>query len=71
MHETTAALRGFVSSRRIDRGAIIAATHGLVRLFSNDFFPASVARGAGMTALGCIAPLKNILARRMIFGARG
>ena len=71
IHETTAALRGYVSSRRIDRGATIAATHGLVRLFSNDFFPASVARGAGMTALGCIAPLKNILARRMIFGARG
>ena len=71
IHETTAALRGFASSRRIDRGATIAVTHGLVRLFSNDFFPASAVRGAGMTLVGCIAPARNFVARRMIFGARG
>ncbi len=69
--EANAALRGYRAARRIDRGAAIAATHGLVRLFSNDFFPASVARGAGMTLLGCFAPARNFVARRMIFGARG
>ena len=69
--DTTATLRRFRASRRVDRGATIAATHGLVRLFSNDFISASVARGAGMTLLGCIAPARNFVARRMIFGARG
>jgi 2-octaprenyl-6-methoxyphenol hydroxylase len=64
-------LRGYSAGRRLDRVAAIAATHGLVRLFSNDFFPANVARGAGMTLLGCVAPLKNFVARRMIFGVRG
>jgi 2-octaprenyl-6-methoxyphenol hydroxylase len=65
------ALRGYLAGRRIDRNATIAATHGLVRLFSNDFFPLSAARGAGMTLLGCMAPVRNFVARRMIFGARG
>ncbi|MEQ1773142.1 MAG: FAD-dependent monooxygenase [Burkholderiales bacterium] len=69
--ETNEHLRGYLARRRIDRNGTIAATHGLVRLFSNDFFPANVARGAGMTMLGCVAPLKNFVARRMIFGARG
>ena len=64
-------LRRYRASRRIDRGATVAITHGLVRLFSNDFFPLNIARGAGMTVLGCVAPLRNFLARRMMFGARG
>ena len=64
-------VRSYSAGRRIDRYATIAATHGLVRLFSNDFFPLSVARGAGMTVLGCVAPARDFLARRMIFGTRG
>ncbi len=64
-------LRQYRASRRIDRGATLAATHGLVRLFSNDFFPLNAMRGAGMTLLGCVAPARNFLARRMIFGVRG
>lgn len=64
-------LRQYRASRRIDRGASVATTHALVRLFSNDFMPLQVARGAGMTLLGCIAPARNFLARRMIYGARG
>ena len=69
--ESNAALRGYRAARRIDRRATIAATHGLVRLFSNDFFAASAARGVGMTLLGCIAPARNVVARRMIFGVHG
>ena len=64
-------LRHYRARRRVDRGASVAATHGLVRLFSNDFMPLHAARGVGMTLLGCIAPARNFLARRMIFGARG
>ena len=63
--------RSYRANRRFDRTATVAATHGLVRLFSNDFFPAHVLRGAGMTLLGSLAPVRDLLARRMIFGARG
>jgi 2-octaprenyl-6-methoxyphenol hydroxylase len=65
------ATRSYRARRRLDRNATVTATHGLVRLFSNDFFPATVLRGAGMTLLGSIAPARDLLARRMIFGARG
>jgi len=63
-----AALR---ARRRMDRHAGIAATHGLVQLFSNDFFPLRAARGLGMTLAGCVPPLRDYFARRMIFGMRG
>ena len=64
-------VRSYVARRRFDRNATVAATHGLVRLFSNDFFPLNALRGAAMTALGCITPARDFLARRMIFGVRG
>ncbi len=64
-------LHRYGAGRRIDRYATIAATHGLVQLFSNDYFPLRAARGAGMALLGALAPARNFLARRMIFGARG
>ena len=65
------ALRYFRAARRMDRSATLAATHGLVHLFSNDFLPLHAARSVGMTLLGSIEPLRNFVARRMIFGARG
>ena len=67
-HDT---VRRYDASRRLDRSATVAATHGFVRLFTNDFFPLRAMRGAGMTLLGSIAPARDFLARRMIFGARG
>ncbi|HTD90786.1 MAG TPA: FAD-dependent monooxygenase, partial [Burkholderiales bacterium] len=67
-HETMCRFR---ASRRVDRYATVGVTHGLVRLFSNDFFPLAVMRGVGMTLLGSVAPVRDFLARRMIFGARG
>ena len=70
-HENHEALRHYRAARRLDRSATIVVTHGLVHLFSNDFLPLHAARGAGMTLLGSIAPLRNFVARRMIFGARG
>jgi 2-octaprenyl-6-methoxyphenol hydroxylase len=68
-HPETA--RAYNAARRIERTAMIAATHGMVRLFSNDFFPVRATRGLAMTVLGCVAPARNFFARRMIFGARG
>ena len=71
-HDTTRDVtRSYRARRRFDRTATVAATHGLVRLFSNDFFPLNALRGAGMTLLGSLAPARDLLARRMIFGTRG
>ncbi len=64
-------VRRYEASRRLDRSAAVATTHGFVRLFTNDFLPLRALRGAGLTLLGSIAPARDYLARRMIFGARG
>ncbi len=64
-------LRGYHARRNMDRGGGIGITHALVRIFSNDLPPLRIARGAGLTLLGCLPPLKNFLIRRMTFGIRG
>lgn len=64
-------LKGYHARRNVDRGGGIGITHTLVQLFSNDLPPLRVARGLGLTLLGCLPPLKNFLVRRMTFGARG
>lgn len=64
-------LQGYLARRNMDRGGGIGITHTLVQLFSNDLLPLRIARGAGLTLLGCVPPLKNFLVRRMTFGARG
>lgn len=64
-------LQAYHKRRNVDRGGGIGITHTLVQLFSNDLPPLRVARGLGLTLLGCVPPLKNFLVRRMTFGARG
>ena len=64
-------LAAYEARRRLDRGAGIGFTHALVQLFSNDLLPLRMARGTGLALLGCMPPLKNLLIRRMTFGARG
>lgn len=66
-----AGLQAYQRRRSVDRGGGIGFTHGLVRLFSNDLPPLRFARGMGLALLGSVPPLKNFLARRMTFGARG
>lgn len=66
-----AMLRAYQARRRLDRGGGIWFTHSLVRLFSNDIAPVRAVRGAGLTLLGCVPPLKDFVVRRMTFGARG
>jgi 2-octaprenyl-6-methoxyphenol hydroxylase len=57
--------------RRIDRAGGIAFTDALIRIFSNDFLPLGIARGAGLTLLDCLPAAKNFVVRRMVFGTRG
>lgn len=57
--------------RRLDRHGAMAFTDTLVRVFSNDNPLLKHARGAGLTALDLLPPLRSFVARRMMFGARG
>lgn len=64
-------LSRYRAARRIDRGATMGITHGLVHLFANDYAGLAALRGAGMTLLGSVPPLRDFFARRMVFGVRG
>jgi len=66
-----ALLRAYAARRRIDRFGGIGFTHGLVKMFSNDWPPLAIARGIGLTLLDNFPPAKDFVVRRMIFGARG
>lgn len=68
---SAAMLAGYQSRRSLDRTAVIRFTDGLVRLFSNDLPVLNAARGLSLSALDCLPPAKQFLARRMMFGAHG
>ncbi len=63
-------LAAYARSRGLDRLGAIRFTDTLVRVFSNDLAPLRHARGAALLALDLLPPLRNFLARRMMFGAR-
>ena len=65
-----ATLAAYRDSRRLDRCGAIGFTDTLVRVFSNDFAPLRHLRGAGLFALDMLPPLRDFVARRMMFGAR-
>jgi 2-octaprenyl-6-methoxyphenol hydroxylase len=68
---SAAMLRQYARGRRVDVLGGVGFTDFLVRVFSNDIAPVRHARGLGLLALEMCPPLKNFVARRMIFGARG
>ncbi len=49
--------------RRFDNLALLAATDGLNRLFSNDLPPLRLVRGLGLAAVNRLAPLKRLFMR--------
>lgn len=63
-------LDAYSRKRTLDRYATIHLTDGLVRLFSNSIFPLPHLRGTGLFALDVFPPLRDFLAKRMMFGAR-
>jgi 2-octaprenyl-6-methoxyphenol hydroxylase len=64
-------LNEYFSQRRCDRIATILFTDTLIRLFCKDIPLLHGVRGLGLAAFGAIPAAKNLLARRMMFGARG
>jgi 2-octaprenyl-6-methoxyphenol hydroxylase len=56
--------------RRWDVGGGIAMTDILVDVFANDLPVLSQMRGLALTAMDAVSPLKNLFARKMMFGAQ-
>jgi 2-octaprenyl-6-methoxyphenol hydroxylase len=64
-------LSRYRARRRLDTGGGILFTDALVRGFSNDIAPLRHARGAALAALDLLPPLKRLVVRKMIYGAKG
>ncbi|HDR9803179.1 TPA: UbiH/UbiF/VisC/COQ6 family ubiquinone biosynthesis hydroxylase [Burkholderia cenocepacia] len=64
------ALATFNARRALDRRLTIGATDTLARLFTIDAGPLPLLRGAALTALEFVPPLKKVIARQMMFGQR-
>lgn len=67
---TPLALATFNARRALDRRMTIGATDTLARLFTVDSRPLAMLRGAALTALEFVPPLKTAIARQMMFGQR-
>ena len=67
---TSSALTRYAAQRARDRRATIALTDQYVSLFSNQFAPLRIARGAGLVLFNLVPPLRRAMARRMMFGVR-
>lgn len=67
---TPEALGAFAARHRVDRAVTIGVTDMLPRVFGIANPIAGHARGAGLAAMACFAPLKNALARHMMYGMR-
>ena len=65
-----ASLAAYARGRQADRRGSLAFTDSVVRLFSNDLPPLRFVRGLGLLALDLFPPLRHVVAKRMIWGAR-
>ena len=61
-------LADYAARRRRDRGAGIAFTHGLVRIFGNDLPLARWSRGFALALLDVVPPAKRAFTRAMLHG---
>ncbi|MCM2492077.1 UbiH/UbiF/VisC/COQ6 family ubiquinone biosynthesis hydroxylase [Burkholderia glumae] len=68
---TPLALAAFNLRRALDRRLTIGATDMLARVFTIDSRPLAALRGAALSALEFVPPLKTAIARQMMFGRRG
>lgn len=66
-----AMLQRYRDGRHGDTAGSILFTDLLVRLFSNDYAGVGLGRGLGLAALDMLPAAKRLVARKMIFGAKG
>ncbi|NIF75756.1 2-octaprenyl-6-methoxyphenyl hydroxylase, partial [Burkholderia sp. Ap-962] len=67
---TPLALAAFNTRRALDRRLTIGATDTLARLFTVESRALGALRGAALSALEFVPPLKTAIARQMMFGQR-
>ncbi|CAG9221743.1 hypothetical protein BGLA2_3050001 [Burkholderia gladioli] len=67
---TPLALAAFNTRRALDRRLTIGATDTLARLFTVESHALGALRGAALSALEFVPPLKTAIARQMMFGQR-
>ncbi|MBI1905456.1 MAG: FAD-dependent monooxygenase [Rhodocyclales bacterium] len=65
-----ALLARYARGRKLDRYATMGFTDTLIRVFGSDVPLLRHLRGAGLLALDTVPPLRQFIARRMMFGAR-
>ena len=63
-------LQRYHQHRRSDVGGGIAMTDLLVDLFANDRPVIAQVRGLALTAMDMLPPLKQVFARKMMFGVQ-
>lgn len=63
---STTTLSRYHQWRRDDQRRVIAFTDSLVRLFTNELPPVTLARNLGLAALECLPPLKRLLTRQFM-----
>jgi len=57
-------LEEYRQRRMADNLAVAVFTEGLNAIFSNDFMPARLVRGAGLVSMQCLSPVRDWLMRR-------
>lgn len=57
-------LEEYCQRRMLDNLAVAAFTEGINVIFSNNFLPAKLARGAGLLGMQCLPPARDWLMRR-------
>jgi 2-octaprenyl-6-methoxyphenol hydroxylase len=67
---TPAMLARHAGGRSLDRGAGIALTHGLLRVFGTDHAVVRWPRGIALALLETMPPVKRAFTRSMLFGLR-
>jgi 2-octaprenyl-6-methoxyphenol hydroxylase len=63
-------LDSYARGRLFDRRGAIGFTDLLLNSFASDFPPLKHARGAGLLVMDVLPPLRDFVAKRMIYGAR-
>ena len=61
-------LREYSAARRVDSHAVVGFTHSLIRLFDGQGSIAKTLRGAGMSAIDTVPPLRRAFAGHLVFG---
>jgi 2-octaprenyl-6-methoxyphenol hydroxylase len=68
--DTEAILLDYQKQRSTDREATIRVTDLMASIFTSNLLPLVIGRGFALAALQWLPPIKNQLARQMMFGQR-